>query len=456
MKNIVYINVNEIYEHPDNPRKDLGDLSELADSIRENGIFQNLTVVPLKSKIKPDLKLNGYTVIIGHRRLAAAKLAGLDIVPCIVTEMDEKTQLSTMLLENMQRSDLTVYEQAQGFQMMLDLGSTVSELSKKTGFSPTTIHHRINLLDLDKDKFKESESRGARITDYIELEKIKDIKKRNELLEKIGTSDFNYSLKRAIEEERKKQNRKEWTDLFDSIPSISKITDRSNKKYITSFAADLKLTEENKLRIITIIDENLEKKHPLYWFFDGWGTIYIYTDTAESDLKEPSWKREERLRNKRKALISDLEETAYQCRLEFVKNYTGKKEELTVLLEELLNGLSDWIDADENEVIELLGIDDIEDEEALKDNKKFQYIVCNQPQKAVLVYVFLRLDYYGESRNRQDFHDWSGKPVLKSSIKTLYDILGCIGYDPSNDEIMLIQGTHPVFKQMSEVTDDEN
>lgn len=456
MKNIVYINVNEIYEHPDNPRKDLGDLSELADSIRENGIFQNLTVVPLKSKIKPDLKLNGYTVIIGHRRLAAAKLAGLDVVPCIVTEMDEKTQLSTMLLENMQRSDLTVYEQAQGFQMMLDLGSTVSELSKKTGFSPTTIHHRINLLNLDKEKFKESESRGARITDYIELEKIKDIKKRNELLEKIGTPDFNYSIKRAIEEEKKKQNVKDWTDLFDSIPSINKTTDRSNKKYITSFAADLKLTEENKLRIITIIDENLEKKNPLYWFFDGWGTIYIYTDTAESDSKESSWKREERLRNKRNALISDLEETAYQCRLEFVKNYTGKKEELTVLLEELLNDLSDWIDADENEVIELLGIDDIEDEEALKDNKKFQYIVCNQPQKAVLAYVFLRLDYYGEKHNRQDFHDWTGKPILKSSIKTLYDILGCIGYDPSNDEIMLMQGTHPVFKQMSEVTDDEH
>ena len=51
-------------------------------------------------------------------------MAGLETVPCIVSDMDEKEQTSVMLLENIQRSDLTVYEQAQGFQMMLDLGET--------------------------------------------------------------------------------------------------------------------------------------------------------------------------------------------------------------------------------------------------------------------------------------------------------------------------------------------
>ena len=56
-----------------------------------------------------------YTVVIGHRRLAAAKLAGLTEVPCAVVEMTEQEQIATMLLENMQRSDLTVYEQAQRF-----------------------------------------------------------------------------------------------------------------------------------------------------------------------------------------------------------------------------------------------------------------------------------------------------------------------------------------------------
>ena len=108
MAEIVYIPAERLVPHPDNPRKDLGDLTELAASIKENGIFQNLTVVPEFE--------DRFTVIIGHRRLAAAKLAGLTELPCVVVEMTPKEQVQTMLLENMQRSDLTVYEQAQGAQ----------------------------------------------------------------------------------------------------------------------------------------------------------------------------------------------------------------------------------------------------------------------------------------------------------------------------------------------------
>ena len=120
------IPVDRLHPHPDNPRKDLGDLTELADSIKANGIMQNLTVVI----DDPSKTITDYTVIIGHRRLAAAKLAGLTEVPCFITEMDEKTQLTTMLAENMQRADLTVYEQAQGFQMMIDLGATVEDVAR--------------------------------------------------------------------------------------------------------------------------------------------------------------------------------------------------------------------------------------------------------------------------------------------------------------------------------------
>lgn len=89
-KHLTYIPVDQIYPHPDNPRKHLGDLGELSDSIKKNGIYQNLTVVPLKSKLKPNMKLNGYTVIIGHRRLEAAKLAGLTEVPCVIAAVTRK------------------------------------------------------------------------------------------------------------------------------------------------------------------------------------------------------------------------------------------------------------------------------------------------------------------------------------------------------------------------------
>ena len=88
---IVNINVNNLYPHPNNPRKELGALEELADSIQKNGIMQNLTVIPLSALTdKPELQaepdnislLSDFHVLIGHRRLAAAKLAGVTELPC--------------------------------------------------------------------------------------------------------------------------------------------------------------------------------------------------------------------------------------------------------------------------------------------------------------------------------------------------------------------------------------
>jgi len=75
---LVMLPVDRLHPHPDNPRKDLGDLTELSDSIKANGIFQNLTVVP----DDPTNSITDFTVIIGHRRLAAAKKVGLQRVPC--------------------------------------------------------------------------------------------------------------------------------------------------------------------------------------------------------------------------------------------------------------------------------------------------------------------------------------------------------------------------------------
>ncbi|MBE6671614.1 MAG: ParB/RepB/Spo0J family partition protein, partial [Ruminococcaceae bacterium] len=137
---LVYLSLEDLYPHPDNPRKELGDISELAESIKAKGIMQNLTVVSREE--------GGYTVIIGHRRTAAAKAAGLSSAPCIIADMTPAEQVQTMLLENMQRSDLTVYEQAQGFQMMMDLGDTVDGIAEKTGFSKKTVRRRLKMAEL--------------------------------------------------------------------------------------------------------------------------------------------------------------------------------------------------------------------------------------------------------------------------------------------------------------------
>ncbi len=121
----------------------------------------------------------GYKVIIGHRRLAAAKAAGLEKVPCVVADMTPKEQLQTMLLENMQRSDLTVYEQAQGFQLMLDMGSTMEEIAEKSGFSQTTVRRWVKMMELDQEKLKEVSKRQLSLADFDKLAQIEDIKVRH-------------------------------------------------------------------------------------------------------------------------------------------------------------------------------------------------------------------------------------------------------------------------------------
>ena len=152
MAEITNISCWRLHPHADNPRKAPGDLTELAPSIKENGIFQNLTVIPghyLNSREyiakcvdeggdaaaaaaawtpKAVWSSEDYTIIIGHRRAEAAQQAGLYELPCAIVEMDEREQMQTMMIENMQRSDLTVYEQAQGFQMMMDFGQTVEQI----------------------------------------------------------------------------------------------------------------------------------------------------------------------------------------------------------------------------------------------------------------------------------------------------------------------------------------
>ena len=98
------IELSKLKIHPKNVRKTYRGIDELAESIKAQGIRQNLTVV------KNPEGFGTYWVVIGNRRLKAAIKAGIKTAPCEVVEMNEKEQLETMLLENMQRDDLTIYE----------------------------------------------------------------------------------------------------------------------------------------------------------------------------------------------------------------------------------------------------------------------------------------------------------------------------------------------------------
>lgn len=126
---IKLINTSLIDPHPDNPRKQIGDVTDLAASIKTNGLLTPLSVVPNGER---------YRVIAGHRRLAACKQAGIVAVPCFVLQLGPLQQLEAMVTENCQREQLTVLEEADAIQGMLDLGATTASVAHGSAEAPTT------------------------------------------------------------------------------------------------------------------------------------------------------------------------------------------------------------------------------------------------------------------------------------------------------------------------------
>lgn len=444
-KMLRYIPVDEIYPHPDNPRKDLGDLGELVDSIKANGIFQNLTVVPLKSKLKPNMKLNGYTVIIGHRRLEAAKRAGLEVVPCIITEMTEQEQLATMLLENMQRSDLTPWEEAQGFQLMMDLGSTVSEIAEKTGFSQRTIKHRIKMLELDEQAFKASAERGATLSDYIKLEKIEDIDLRNKVLASIGTNSFDWQLSDAIKTQENRKKRVNWFTFFESIAIAERIekSERPFKKHLNNWFINNDLTDDIKKFVAEKLAECEEKGTRLYWCIDindNW--LYLLTDKTEEDTarKNEDAEKEARRQVKYKRL-DEIGDIARALRKEFVKNYTGKKEDLSALTLAIYQLRVD--PAKYNFTDYLFEMLNITSEPHSYLNEEFIDLVNKHHLKVLLSSIYVALDSYA---TKLKCHDYWGNFERNKDFEAWYALLEKLGYQMSTEEQQMLDGTHPAYK----------
>lgn len=204
---VVEIKIEDLKIHPKNVRRKYEGIEELAQSIKENGIMQNLTVVPDKEEE------GKYLVVIGNRRLTAAREAGLETAPCVVVEdMAEKEQIITMLMENMNRKDLTVYEEAEAMQMCFeDFGLKVEEIEEKTGLSKTTINHRLNMAKLDKETLvekAEDKEFQLSITDLYTLEKVKDINTRNKILKEASDSrDLANRARQAARQELQERNK---------------------------------------------------------------------------------------------------------------------------------------------------------------------------------------------------------------------------------------------------------
>ncbi len=179
------INIDEIRSNPYQPRIHFDEiaLKELADSIKEHGVFEPIIV---KKSIK------GYELVAGERRTKASKLAGLDKIPAIVKDFDDQAMMEIALLENIQREDLSPIEEAQAYKnFMIKTNMTQEELAARFGKSRSHITNLLGLLslpeDVQEDLIKGNISMShARV--LSKLESVDQIKDLNDKIKKEGLS----------------------------------------------------------------------------------------------------------------------------------------------------------------------------------------------------------------------------------------------------------------------------
>lgn len=140
---IILVPQEDIYPNPNQPRKrfDFDELEGLAQSIRQNGIIQ-----PIAIRINEEGK---YELISGERRLRASRLVGIPRIPCIIMDATNSKSALFALIENIQRTDLGFFEEAQAIEKLItDHGMTRDEVCKKLGLAPPTVSNKLRLLRL--------------------------------------------------------------------------------------------------------------------------------------------------------------------------------------------------------------------------------------------------------------------------------------------------------------------
>lgn len=425
------IAIEKLHPHPQNPRKVIGDVTELAESIKANGILQNLTVVPMNDD------WTEFTVIIGHRRLAAAKQAGLTELPCVVVEMSEKEQLSTMLTENMQRSDLTVYEEAKGCQLLLDLGDTVAEVAEKTGFSASKIRRRVKLCELDEEAFKESQLRQPTLQDYDRLNQIKDIDVRNKLLKSIGTNNFDNRLYSAVQKQEADEERAKLEEIcLDN--GMTKCESRNDIPENCEYVGTVGTAQ--------LLKESFDDDRKRYFFFTTYGiyvTIYIQKTKEQIENADAENKNRNAKRQKFDELEAQAKEINQRCKalredfmLEGNFNDDAKKQEL---INYILYSMSECREYDDKSFYYLSGLkhenyECINFDDCMKDTGKMLMAAA---------YAFFE-DLYN-TKYINVTYDEGIQRNINPELNRFYNLLCKLGYVMSDEEIQLRDGTHPIF-----------
>lgn len=452
-KKLMEIAISKIIPHPQNPRKNLGDLTELTASIRSQGILQNLTVLPWEC-VFDDEPHDGieYVALIGHRRLAAAKAAGLAEVPCAIVEMDEIEQQSVMLSENLQRADLTVVEQAEGMQLMMDLGSNVDEIADLTGMSGSSVRRRLDVARLPKNQLHEAEERGgATLAEYIEIASLKKESNQKKALAQVGTNNFRWNLDNLKREEKSEEGKKRLIAEAEKLGAI-KYPKKDphphwNLEQIRSIAVwkdlDLEKAEGKKI------------KPGDFWFVYN-DVFYILRVEKKTKTETPKKSDAELLADERRKALDRFNKDARETRENFVKRFTATTKFREVIQDAFIEvrtaELLEYIDTDWDILFWAVGKERKTKYERLK-MEELMTLTASDDNLLFLVYACM-----GDVETLRPYDEgWGERPPKWQSDKAkkfrrIYDFLEKLGYETSDDERAFLAGTHALYREADDAS----
>lgn len=495
-EDIVKIPIDHLYPHPDNPRRDIGDVTELAESIKSQGILQNLTVIrghyQGMDEFATAAKAEGmqknaaktmymqmpyderwtsadYTVLIGHRRLAAARMAGVTELPCTIVTMSHEDQIATMLSENMQRSDLTLLEEAGGIQMMFNLGADFKSIADKTGLSETTVRRRKKIADMDRRKVAKGIERGATIQDFIDLDAIEDEEDKEKLLEAIGTADYRNELRKA----KSRQEDREYIRKCEE--ELVKWAIRADE-VISGYGPKYKIMLDGK-EIPCVYShqydtwaKNKEIKPPegsekaRFYFFTRSTTISVYrkwtkADDEEQAQRDAARKQAEDELSSKKAKLKEITERHRALRRDFIKDFDAYSKENNAVMEFLADAMQEirfkgqYNGTAERDtyipgLAEFLGITYSTASHEL-NYSEFLKIKMDQPLRTAVLIAYYWLDegsfwYDTWNMDKRKYECvWRENKQLEKLIKSLENL----GYKESLEEIQMRRGSHALFEK---------
>lgn len=448
---IKLINTSLIDPHPDNPRKNIGDVTDLAASIKTNGLLTPLSVVPNGER---------YRVIAGHRRLAACKYAGIVAVPCFVLQLGPLQQLEAMVTENCQREQLTVLEEADAIQGMLDLGATTASVAHRLGRSGDYVRDRVKAASIKTEVRASRDDFGqisiGQLVAIARYDGRPDLQK--ELAQAAGTSNFDYIL-RNIERD---ENDRQWVEsvaalLVESDSGINLIPDPEKPysdpewRYIGCMFPSTGTPEEviEKIRELNPAAVSIHMQQVYLW------TRRDKTADAEKEARRAAEQAE---RDARRHALEEYAAASADKRMAWLHGHLHgvKRDKLVETTARL--GLLQIIDPDPQGYTQALStwndkcgveqfttISGIEPERALAELRYH----LDEPDWAVWAVQILaaRIEWF------IDPEDWTSTSDISRRIPGYYQILQDLGYTPADDETSHLD---QLIAAITEADSDEN